>query len=172
MTARRALSQNLKSMAGAIFLDRGLVMLFANLHGVAASLCNLAAVERAKTRLGEKMPPAHELAAAARPPQQFLERLVVKDATKVTLIPIDKLDYAEAQDDYVALARQGKKHLKQQTISSLEAALDPKNFVRIHRSYLLNFERVARLEPYSNASHGGILNDGTRLPLSCVVYER
>jgi len=67
-----------------------------------------AAVERAKTRLGEKMAAPAELSAAARPPQQFLERLVVKDGTKVTLIPVGKLDYAEAQDDYVALATQGK----------------------------------------------------------------
>jgi two-component system LytT family response regulator len=63
-----------------------------------------AAVERAKNRLGEKMPAAADLAAAARPPQQFAERLVVKDGTKVTIIPVGKLDYAEAQDDYVALA--------------------------------------------------------------------
>ena len=85
-----------------------------------------AAVERAKTRLGEKMPAPAELSAAARPPQQFLERLVVKDGTKVTLIPVGKLDYAEAQDDYVALATQGKKHLKQQTITGLEACLNPR----------------------------------------------
>src|SRR5205809_909714 len=63
-----------------------------------------AALERVKSRLGAKMTTPHELAATARPPQQFLERLVVKDGTKVTLIPVSKLDYAEAQDDYVALA--------------------------------------------------------------------
>src|SRR5260370_1076771 len=172
MTARRALSQNLKSMAGAIFLDRGLVMLFANLDGVAASLCNLAAVERAKTRLGDKMPSAHELAAAARLPQQFLERLVVKDGTKVTLIPVAKLDYAEAQDDYVALASQGKKHLKQQTIAGLEAGLDPNSFVRIHRSYIVNLKRVVRIEPYGKDSRLAILADGTRLPVSRAGFAR
>ena len=92
-----------------------------------------AALVRAKSRIGEKSPPAAELAAAARAPQQFLERLVVRDGTRITLIPVAKLDYAEAQDDYVALASQGKKHLKQQTIVSLEACLDPARFVRIHR---------------------------------------
>src|SRR6266478_4353789 len=103
-----------------------------------------AAVERAKNRLGEKPPAPTELAAAARPLQQFLERLVVKDGTKVTIIPVGKLDYAEAQDDYVALVTQGKKHLKQQTIAGLEACLNPANFVRIHRSYIVNLERVVR----------------------------
>ena len=72
----------------------------------------------------------------------------------------------KAQDDYVALASQGKKYLKQQTISGLEASLDPKNFVRIHRSYLVNLERVSRLEPYAKDRHVVILNDGARLPVS------
>lgn len=130
------------------------------------------ALERAKSRLGEKMPAAQTLAASARPPQQFLERLVVKDGTRVTLIPIAKLDYVEAQDDYVALASQGKKHLKQQTIASLEACLDPNAFVRVHRSYIVNLERVARIEPYGKDSRLAILADGTRLPVSRAGYAR
>ncbi|HET8924448.1 MAG TPA: LytTR family transcriptional regulator DNA-binding domain-containing protein [Candidatus Acidoferrum sp.] len=131
-----------------------------------------AALERAKARLGEKMPAPHELASTARPPQQFLERLVVRDGTRVTLIPMAKLDYVEAQDDYVALATQGKKHLKQQTIASLEACLAPDNFVRVHRSYIVNLERVARIEPYGKDSRLAILTDGTRLPVSRAGYAR
>jgi two-component system LytT family response regulator len=131
-----------------------------------------AAVERAKNRLEEKMPAPTELAAAARRPQQFAERLVVKDGTKVTIIPVGKLDYAEAQDDYVALATQGKKHFKQQTIAGLEASLDPADFVRIHRSYIVNLERVARIEPYGKESRLAILADGTRLPVSRSGYAR
>ena len=131
-----------------------------------------AAFERAKSRLGEKLPPASELAAAARPPKQFLDRIVVRDGTRVTLIPVGKLDYAEAQDDYVALATEGKKHLKQQTIASLEACLDPDRFVRVHRSYIVNFERVVRIEPYAKDSRIAILADNTRLPVSKSGYAR
>jgi two-component system LytT family response regulator len=131
-----------------------------------------AAFERAKSRLGEKLPPAPELAAAARPPKQFLDRIVVRDGTRVTLIPVGKLDYAEAQDDYVALATEGKKHLKQQTIASLEACLDPDRFVRVHRSYIVNFERVVRIEPYAKDSRIAILADNTRLPVSKSGYAR
>ena len=131
-----------------------------------------AALERAKSRLGEKLPAPPELAAAARAPKQFLDRIVVRDGTRVTLIPIAKLDYAEAQDDYVALATEGKKHLKQQTIASLEACLDPDRFVRVHRSYIVNFERVVRIEPYAKDSRIAILADNTRLPVSKSGYAR
>lgn len=131
-----------------------------------------AALERAKQRIGEKLPAPTELTAATRKPGEYAERIVVKDGSRVQIIPVANLDYAEAQDDYVALASQGKKHLKQQTISSLESALDPKNFVRIHRSYLVNLERVARLEPYAKDSHVVILNDGSRLPMSRAGYSR
>ena len=131
-----------------------------------------AALERAKSRIGENLLKPETLAAAARPPQQFLECLIVKDGTKVTLIPVAKLDYAEAQDDYVALASQGRKHLKQQTIAGLEACLDPNNFVRIHRSYIVNLERVVRIEPYGKESRIAILTDGARLPVSRAGYAR
>jgi two-component system LytT family response regulator len=131
-----------------------------------------AALTRAKDRVGDKKPMPTELAAAARAPQQFLERVIIRDGTRVTLIPVAKLDYVEAQDDYVALASQGAKHLKQQTIARLEAALDPARFVRIHRSYIVNFERVTRIEPYGKDSRLAILADGTRLPVSRAGYTR
>jgi len=115
---------------------------------------------------------ASDLAATARPPQQHLERIVVRDGTRVTLIPTAKLDYVEAQDDYIALASHGAKHLKQQTIASIEAGLDPDRFVRIHRSYIVNFERVVRIEPYGKDSRLAILADGTRLPVSRAGYAR
>ena len=137
-----------------------------------------AALQRAKQRMGEKNPlPQHplspaDLKAATREPGQYAERIVVKDGTRVQIIPVSKLDYVEAQDDYIALTSQGKKHLKQQAISSIEASLDPKNFIRIHRSYLVNLERVTRLEPYGKDSHIAILNDGARLPVSRAGYAR
>src|SRR3974377_468243 len=90
-----------------------------------------AALERAKNQNTSKNVDAAELAAAARPAGQFAERIVVKDGTKVTLIPVAKLDYAEALDDYVSLVTEGKKHLKQKTISELEYALTQKFLVSI-----------------------------------------
>ena len=131
-----------------------------------------AAVDRARLRLGEKQIPAAVIAAAARSPERRLERIVVKDGTKVTIIPVDKLDYVEAQDDYVLIASGGRKMLKQQTISSLENLLNPSKFLRLHRSVIVNVERVARIEPYTKDSRIAILNDGTRLPVSRAGYAR
>ena len=132
-----------------------------------------AALERAKQRIGQPVSPAvNQLAAAIREPDQFVERIVVKDGARVHIIPMAKLDYVEAQDDYVALASQGKKFLKQQTISNIESLLDPKNFLRIHRSYIVNLERVSKVELYGKDSHVAILNDGARLPVSRSGYAR
>jgi two-component system, LytTR family, response regulator len=130
------------------------------------------ALARARQRIGGKLPPPIDLKASTRAPGEFAERIVVRDGTRVHIIPIAKLDYAEAQDDYVALASEGKKHLKQQTISSLETSLDPARFLRIHRSYIVNLERVSKIEPYGKDTHLSILSDGTRLPVSRSGYGR
>ncbi len=128
------------------------------------------ALERASARIGERRLPLD--AAAARPPAARPQRIAVRDGARVHIIPLDKLDYAEAQDDYVALHSEGKSYLKQQTIAQLEALLDPARFVRIHRSVIVNLERIARIEPYGKESRVAILRDGARLPVSRSGYAR
>jgi two-component system LytT family response regulator len=85
---------------------------------------------------------------------------------------VGKLDYAEAQDDYVALHSEKKNYLKQQTISSLEAALDPARFVRVHRSFIVNLERIAKIEPYTKDTRVVLLSDGSQIPVSRAGYTR
>ena len=135
-----------------------------------------AALLRAKDRLHGRVAPARiradELAAAARPPAQYVERIPIRDGARVFILPVAKLDYAEAQDDYVALAADGRKHLKQQTLASLEGVLDPMHFLRIHRSYVVNVERIVKVEPYGKDSHVAVLRDGTHLPVSRAGYAR
>jgi two-component system, LytTR family, response regulator len=131
-----------------------------------------AALERAKNQKVRGGPDATKLAASARPTGQFVERIVVKDGTRVTLIPVAKLDHVEAVDDYVSLVTGSAKHLKQQTISGLEASLDPSRFVRVHRSFLVNIERVVRIEPYGKESRVAILSTGAKLPVSRAGYAR
>ena len=88
------------------------------------------------------------------------------------MIPVADLDYAEAQDDYVGLRSEGKEYLKQQTLTELETSLDPARFVRIHRSYLLNLDRLPRLESEGGDGRAAVLKDGTRLPVSRSGYAR
>ena len=131
-----------------------------------------AALKQARKRMGKTEAPVSEIARAARAPGEFLERIVVKDGTRVHIITVEKLEYVEAQDDYVALASEGRKHLKQQTIASLEESLDPSRFVRIHRSYIVNLEQVARIEPYGKDSKVAVLKSGAQIPVSRAGYQR
>jgi two-component system LytT family response regulator len=108
---------------------------------------------------------------SARPPGTHLSRIVVRDGTRVHVVPVDKLDLVEAQDDYVCLKTEGKKLLKQQTIGGLAEALDPGRFVRV-RSYILNVDRLERLELYSKGSYTAILADRSRIPVSRDGYTR
>jgi len=129
------------------------------------------ALERARARLGERRT-LPEIAPGARPAGVYAQRIVVKDGTRVHIIPVARLEYVAAQDDYVALHSEGKSYLKQQPIAAVEALLDPACFVRIHRSAIVNLERVARIEPYGKESRIAILTDGTRLPVSRSGYAR
>jgi len=131
-----------------------------------------AALEKAKAQLAGRRSPvaqAPALAAAAHP---RLERIVVKDGAKVTVVPLEKLDFLQAQDDYVLLRFEGRSILKQQTLSSLETQLPADRFIRIHRSYILNLERLAKIEPDGKDSRDALLRDGTRLPISKTGYAR
>jgi two-component system LytT family response regulator len=132
-----------------------------------------AALVRARERVRTAAPlPVPEIVRAAQPPEARVERLVVRQGANVVVIPLAELDYAVAQDDYVGLHTKGKEYLKPQTLADLESSLDPKRFVRIHRSYLLNLDRLARLESEGGEVKAALLTDGTRLPVSRSGYAR
>jgi len=132
------------------------------------------AIDRASGRLasGAAAPDAPALADAARPPGRPLERVLIREEGKVHVLRAARIDFVEARDDYLSFASEGRRFLKQQTLADLEARLDPGRFVRIHRSYLLNVDRIARLELYNKDSWIAILQDGTRLPVSRAGHAR
>jgi two-component system, LytTR family, response regulator len=132
-----------------------------------------AALARARERVRVEAPlPVPEILRAAQPNEGKLERIVVRQGANVVVIPLPELDYAVAQDDYVGLHTKGKEYLKPQTLADLESSLDPKRFVRIHRSYLMNLDRLARLESEGGEVKAALLTDGTRLPVSRSGYAR
>ena len=130
------------------------------------------ALDRVRERGRSAGPDARAVRATARPSDGTLERVVIRDGAQVHVIPVEKIDYVEAQDDYVGFRTGGKLLLKEQTMADVESALDAKRFVRIHRSYLLNVERLARVELYAKDSRVAILADGTKLPVSRSGYQR
>lgn len=124
------------------------------------------ALERAKNRIGAP-------AAAPAPRREGpLRRVVVKDGATVTVLPVETIDFVKAEDDYVLLSVAGRGHLKQQTLASLEEQLPKERFVRIHRSYLLNLERLKKVEAKETGAAEAVLADGTRLPVSRAGAQR
>ena len=125
------------------------------------------ALARAENRVGEsRAVVAPTLAQAARPAGSHLERLVIRDGAEIRIIPVAQIDYVRGQDDYIEVFHDAHSSLTQQTLQSLEASLDPRQFVRVHRSYVLNVTRVSRLEPWGQGSKMAVLHDGRNVPVS------
>jgi two-component system LytT family response regulator len=132
------------------------------------------ALERARERIGrgEVAPPLEELVEEAQPGRGTLERILVRDGSEVRVVPVDAVDFIEARDDTVAIHAGGAVHLKAQRLAALETRLDPARFVRVHRSYILNVERLRGLELYAKDSRIAILADGRKIPVSRAGYQR
>ena len=131
------------------------------------------AVNRARMRLDRSDSSLFpKLIFEARKAASPLERILIRDGSGVHVIAAAKIDYLEAQDDYVCIKCQGKEYLKQETLNDLENSLDPHQFVRIHRSYVLNLDRLKKLELFTKDSRIAVLTDGARLPVSKSGYAR
>jgi two-component system LytT family response regulator len=137
----------------------------------AERLAEAIARARERARRGDKIP-IQALSEAVRTGQGFTERILVRDGPRVHVIPVATIDYVQAQDDYVCFRCGGKDYLKEQTLGEVEGSLDPARFVRIHRSYLLNLERLARVELDARENRVAILTGGGRLPVSRSGYTR
>jgi two-component system LytT family response regulator len=131
------------------------------------------ALDRVRERINKQDKlPLQPIIAAARINAIPLERVLIKEGSKVHVIPVDRIDYIEAQDDYISIKTEGKTYLKQQRMTEMEKALDQTKFVRVHRSYILNIERIARIELYAKDSRMAILKDGTKLLISRSGYDK
>jgi two-component system LytT family response regulator len=129
------------------------------------------ALERARTRLaqarsGELNQKLTALLAEIRPEPKTTDRLAVKTSGKVLFVKTSDIDWIEAADNYVSLHVGAESHLLRETMGALEARLDPKQFLRISRSTIVNLERVKELQPMFHGDYTVILRNGTRLGLS------
>jgi two-component system, LytTR family, response regulator len=103
---------------------------------------------------------------AAPPPTPPLERLVIRNGSRIATLAIDDIDWIEAQDYYAEVHAGGRTYLVRQPLRKLAVSLDPSRFVRIHRKTIVNIRRVKELEPMFHGEYVVYLHDGTRLKLS------
>ena len=130
------------------------------------------ALDRARARIAAKEKVPEGLVSAGRARHTPLERILIRDRADVHVIPVEKIDYLESQDDYVSVKTAGKSFLKEQTLAELETLLDKDVFVRIHRRYMLNIARLSKIELAVKDNRIAILADGTKLPISRSGYAR
>jgi two-component system LytT family response regulator len=117
-----------------------------------------------ETAAGGNKPSASGIALG--PAQPYLSRLVVKTAGRVIFVRVDEIDWIEAADYYVRLHVARKSHLLRETMSALEEQLDPARFFRVHRSAIVNLDRLVEIQPYFHGEHVLVLQDGSKLKLS------
>ncbi|WP_212002686.1 LytTR family DNA-binding domain-containing protein [Chitinophaga sp. HK235] len=111
------------------------------------------------------------LETAASTPTQS-NRVVIKINGKIKIIPVQDIHYLEAADDYVKIITQEGSFLKNKTMSFFEQMLDPQQFTRVHRSYILNVNQVTRIDPYEKENHLAILRSGAKVLVSKTGYPR
>jgi len=100
------------------------------------------------------------------------DRILLKSSGEIFLLKADEIDWIEAEGDYMKFHASGKTHLLRETMARLESRLDPRRFIRIHRSTIVNIDRVRKLTPAFAGEYAVVLGDGTKLRLSRGYHER
>ena len=101
-----------------------------------------------------------------------LMRVLIRDGEQVHVIPVERIDCFESQGDYLAVHSEGKCYLKRQRISEIEDQLDDKQFLRVHRSFIINLAQLKAIEKQGSDGHAARLRSGQRVPVSRSGYER
>lgn len=100
------------------------------------------------------------------------ERIVVKTGSRIKIIPVQQVHYLEASDDYVKIFTDEGSFLKKQTMSLLEQQLNTTQFIRTHRSYIINIQYITRIDPYEKENHMAVLKSGAKVPISKTGYPK
>lgn len=136
----------------------------------------LAAVEKVKQRIQNADEPDERLEELSnfRPGEGYIDRVVVKDRHKIHIVTVDQIRYIESLDDYVMIYTHDGRHMKQKTMKYFENNLDPNNFIRIHRSYIVQVDNIAEIQQYEKESYIVILKDKdkTKLKVSKSGYKK
>lgn len=125
------------------------------------------ALEQARLQLGREQKAVQHLLETNRP-----TRILIRDRGQTHVIAVEQIEYVEAQDDYIQIHTQGKTWMKTQSLSDLEAQLDPAKFIRVHRSHLVNIAFVKGIERISKDGLVALMQDGNQIPVSRAGHER
>ncbi len=137
----------------------------------------LASLERAREAVGRRREGRVDerlgaLLADLGAQRRYLKRLLVKNGSRTVLLQAGEIDWIESAGNYVRVHVGRERHLLRETMTTLEERLDPERFIRIHRSTIVNLDRVRELEPYFHGDYVVRLNDGTRLTMSRTYRDR
>src|SRR5205085_844779 len=111
------------------------------------------------------------LDTASQSPAQS-QRIVIKDGSKIKIIPVSETMYLEAADDYVKIHTKDGYFLKNKTMNHFEQVLDKNQFVRCHRSYIVNIQQITRIDPYEKDNHVAVLRSAVKVPVSRSDYGK
>jgi two-component system LytT family response regulator len=129
------------------------------------------AIQKWMEQKNQAASPMALLETASHSPQQS-QRIVVKTGGRIRIIPVDDIDFLEAADDYVKIHTRDGSFLKNKTMGHFEGILDASQFVRTHRSYIVNVHRITRLDAYEKESWQALLTTGVRVSVSKTGYTR
>lgn len=133
----------------------------------------LEAIEKVVARAGSTEQAAEKIDNLTNyEPKEYLDRVVVKDRHKINIITVDHIHYIESLDDYVLIYTAEKRHMKQKTMKYFETHLNPNEFIRIHRSYIVQVKFIAEIQQYEKESYVVILKDKTKLKVSKTGYKK
>ncbi len=129
------------------------------------------AVQKFLDKSGRAPNTSELLETMAKAPSQS-NRIVVKTGSKVKIIPVQEIQYLEAEDDFVKIVTAEGSFLKNKTMSFYEQSLDPNLFVRVHRSFIIHISQITKIEPYQKETHMAILRNGQQIPVSKTGYPK
>lgn len=124
-----------------------------------------------KVNTGQSLP-INGVDALFSNPSEKLTRIVVKNGSNITVIPISDIYFIEAQEDYVMIHSNKGRSMKNQTMTYLEQHLPQNQFIRIHRSYIVNIEKIEKLEPYDKDTYTAIIPPSHKLRISRTGYKK
>jgi two-component system, LytTR family, response regulator len=138
----------------------------------ARALARAKAAARADRTLALAARLSAEVGAPAGEAPRYLERIAIPDREGVRVVPVEEIDWIEAQDYYVEVHSAGRSYLLRRSLKQLEERLDPRRFARVHRSAIVNLARIQSLRPATHGERDLVLRDGTQLKLSRMYRDR